>query len=373
MKPFEDFRQPSQIRYLIHQVRPLADQLAERLGRPVQVMEICGGHTHTLLKYGLHQLLPDSIEFVHGPGCPVCVLPAGVVDAAVRIARMDNLIFTTFGDALRVPGREMNLQEARARGADVRVVYSPLDALAIARANPDKRVVFFGLGFETTMPATAMTLLQAHAEGIDNFLLFCVHITIMPTLKALLERGEVLVDGFIGPGHLSMVIGRRPYAPVARRYHRPMVIAGFEPADLLQSLYMLLGQMDERRCEIENQYRRCVAPGGNARALSVMQRVFEPRPLFEWRGLGVVPDSGVRIRAAFARHDAEHIFGLHLDQMLPTGACVCDRVLTGQLRPSDCPLFGSACTPASPVGALMVSGEGACAAWYQYARLEVRS
>ena len=281
---------------LLREINRLVGRIDVCRSRPLSLMEVCGGHTHTIFKFGIETMLPDAIELVHGPGCPVCVLPIGRVDDCVALAETPGVIFTTFGDAMRVPGSKKSLLQAKAEGADVRMVYSPLDALKLARQHPDRQIVFFGLGFETTMPSTALTVLQAEREGIANFSLFCNHITIIPTIKAILDSPELELDGFLGPGHVSMVIGTRPYRFIASHYRRPVVIAGFEPLDMLQSVWMLLRQIAEHRCEIENQYNRVVPDPGNAAALAAVGRVFELREFFEWRGLGSIDHSGVRLR-----------------------------------------------------------------------------
>ena len=334
-------------------------------------MEVCGGHTHSIFRYGLAQFLPDEIEFVHGPGCPVCVLPMGVVDDCVSIAERENVIFTTFGDAMRVPGSKKSLLEAKAEGADIRMVYSPLDALQIAKANPDKEVVFFGLGFETTMPSTAMTVQQAEKEQVKNFSLFCNHITIIPTIKAMLDSPDMRLDGFLGPGHVSMIIGSSPYEFIAKDYNRPLVVAGFEPLDILQSVYMLVKQLIENRCEIENQYQRIVPPAGNVPALTAIAEVFELREFFEWRGLGSIDHSGVRMRPKYVQYDAELKFELPKQKIADPDSAQCGEVVTGVIKPHQCKLFGKACTPETPIGALMVSTEGACAAHYHYGQIEI--
>ena len=370
MKYVDEFRDPHKAQALAREIRELMRSIERTRARPLQIMEVCGGHTHTIFRYGIAQLLPDSVELVHGPGCPVCVLPMGRVDDCVALAERPQVIFATFGDAMRVPGSRKSLLRAKADGADVRMVYSPLDALALARENPRREVVFFGLGFETTMPSTAMTVLQARDEGIGNFSLFCNHITIIPTLQALLDAPEMDLDGFLGPGHVSMVIGSRPFGFVARKYRRPLVVSGFEPLDVLQSLWMVVKQLAEGRCEVENQYERVVSEGGNAAALDAVRQVFELRESFEWRGLGPVEHSGVRVREEFARFDAERRFALGSVAVADPEACQCGEVLKGVLRPHECRLFGTACTPHTPVGALMVSSEGACAAQYQYGRID---
>ncbi|MCZ4316567.1 hydrogenase formation protein HypD [Comamonadaceae bacterium G21597-S1] len=368
MKYVDEFRDPAKARALVRDITQRLDGIAGRLQRPLQIMEVCGGHTHSIFRYGIHRMLPPTVEFVHGPGCPVCVLPMGRVDDAIALARQPGMIFATFGDAMRVPGSTQSLLQARADGADVRMVYSPLDALQLARDNPTRPVVFFGLGFETTMPATAMTLLQARADRVPNFSVFCNHITIIPTLRAMLDEPDLQIDGFLGPGHVSMVIGVRCYDFIARDYHRPLTVAGFEPLDLLQAVSMVINQIADGRCEVENQYRRIVPEHGNPQALAAMATVFEPRDTFEWRGLGSIAHSGVRLREDFAAFDAERIFTVPHQRVADPGDCQCAEVLKGRIRPPQCRLFGTACTPQTPLGALMVSSEGACAAHYRYAR-----
>ena len=371
MKYVDEFQDPTQARALRKEITALATQLAAGRSRPLQLMEVCGGHTHTIFKYGIEALLPDSIELVHGPGCPVCVLPMGRVDDCVALAEQSNVIFTTFGDAMRVPGSRKSLLQARAEGADVRMVYSPLDALKLACENPDKEVIFFALGFETTMPSTAFTLLQAQAQGIRNFTVFCNHITIIPTIKAVLDSPELMLDGFLGPGHASLVIGVWPYQFIAGHYRKPIVVAGFEPLDILQSIWMLLKQLAQGRSEVENQYRRAVPEAGNPQALAAIGRVFELREFFEWRGLGSIDHSGVRIRAEYARFDAERRFAVPNLKIADPKACQCGEVLKGVIKPWQCKVFGTACTPQTPIGALMVSSEGACAAQYSYGRIHL--
>jgi len=366
VKYVDEFRDPEKAKSLFRQIEALVGRIEICRTRPLQIMEVCGGHTHSIFRYGLEAMLPREIELVHGPGCPVCVLPMGRVDDCVALAEQPGVIFTTFGDAMRVPGSKKSLMQAKADGADVRMVYSPLDALQLARDNPDREVVFFGLGFETTMPSTALTVLQAEAEGIENFSLFCNHITIIPTIKAILDSPDLRIDGFLGPGHVSMVIGNRPYDFIARHYRRPLVVSGFEPLDILQSIWMVLTQIAEGRCEIENQYSRIVTEAGNPEALAAVAKVFELRPFFEWRGLGSIDHSGVRIRDAFARFDAERRFPVPQVKIADPKSCQCGEVLKGAIKPWQCKVFGGACTPETPMGALMVSSEGACAAYYQY-------
>jgi hydrogenase expression/formation protein HypD len=350
--------------------RALAAEIASLLepGHTLKLMEICGGHTHSIYRYGIDGLLPEGVELVHGPGCPVCVLPMGRVDDGIAIAGEPNVIFTCFGDMLRVPGSRGSLLEAKAAGADVRIVYSPLDALGIARANPEREVVFFAIGFETTAPSTALTLKRARAEGIENFTCFCNHVTIVPPLRALLDSPEVQLDGFIGPGHVSSVVGARPFQFIPAEYGRPIVISGFEPLDVLQSIHMLVSQLAGGRCEVENQYTRVVSWEGNPRALAVMAEVFEPRAQFEWRGLGFIPESGLGLSPDYAELDAERRYAIPGARVADPEACQCGEVLKGVIKPWECKVFGTSCTPERPIGTCMVSPEGACAAYYNYGR-----
>ncbi|MDT7543417.1 MAG: hydrogenase expression/formation protein HypD [Acidobacteriota bacterium] len=347
----------------------LAEQIAQLTHQPLKIMEVCGGHTHTIFKYGIEDLLPENITMIHGPGCPVCVIPLGRVDDAISIAGRPDVIFTTFGDAMRVPGSKTSLLDAKASGADVRMVYSPLDALKIAKKNTDKQVVWLALGFETTAPSTAMTILQAAKEGVENFSAFCNHITIVPALKALLDSPDLQLDGFLGPGHVSTVIGTRPYEFVPREYGKPVAVAGFEPLDILQSIYMIVKQVVEGRAEVENQYARCITRDGNRKALEVLFEVFEPRDYFEWRGLGSIAHSGMRLRQKYAAFDAELKFDVPGLRIADPKACQCGEILKGVKRPWECKVFGTACTPETPIGSCMVSSEGACAAYYNFGRL----
>ncbi|MGI8863950.1 MAG: hydrogenase formation protein HypD [Solirubrobacteraceae bacterium] len=337
-------------------------------GRHYKVMEVCGGHTHSIYKYGIDDLLPSNVELVHGPGCPVCVIPMGRVDDGIAVARNDGVIFTCFGDMMRVPGSEITLMDAKAQGCDIRMVYSPLDALRIARENPDREVVFFAIGFETTAPSTALTLKRAKAEGIRNFSCVCNHVTIVPPLRALLESPDLRLDGFIGPGHVCTVVGARPLEFIPQDYGRPVVISGFEPLDILQSILMIIRQLRDGRREVENQYTRVVPHEGNLRALEVMAEVFEVRPHFEWRGLGFISQSGLRLSDAYRDFDAEARFEVPGVRVADPKACQCGEVLKGVIKPWECKVFGTACTPEHAIGTCMVSPEGACAAYYNYGR-----
>jgi hydrogenase expression/formation protein HypD len=299
-------------------------RLSARLGDPpLKLMEVCGGHTHTIFKYGIEDLLPPNIQMIHGPGCPVCVIPLGRVDDALAIAKREGVIFTTFGDMMRVPGSKTSLLQAKAEGADVRMVYSPLDALKLAKRNPGREVVFLALGFETTAPSTALTVMAAAKEGVGNFSVFCNHIMIVPALKALLDSPDLKLDGFVGPGHVSAVIGARVYEFVPREYGKPLVVSGFEPLDVLQSVAMIIKQIVEGRAEVENQYTRCVARDGNGNALAAIREVFEARDYFEWRGLGSIARSGLKLRKDYSRFDAESRFAVPGLRIADPNACQC--------------------------------------------------
>jgi hydrogenase expression/formation protein HypD len=354
--------------------RKLAREIEELVvpGHTVRIMEICGGHTHAIVKHGIEDLVPPEVDFVHGPGCPVCVIPMGRVDDAIALAEQPGVTFATFGDMLRVPGGGGSLLEAKARGADVRMVYSPLDALELARLEPDREVVFFAIGFETTAPATAVTLLRARAEGVPNFSAFCNHVTIAPPLRAILDSPGLALDAFIAPGHVSTVIGTRPYEFITRDYGRQVVVSAFEPLDIMQAVVMILRQRREGRCEVENQYTRVVRREGNPRALAAIAETMELRDTFEWRGLGWIPESALKIRDDFADWDAEARFELPGNRVEDPKACQCGEVLIGAIKPWECGVFGTACTPERPIGTCMVSSEGACAAYYTYGRLERR-
>ncbi len=363
MRFVDEYRDPVAARGLLERIEVLAGD------RHHKFMEVCGGHTHTIYRHGIEHVLPPTVELVHGPGCPVCVIPMGRVDDAIAVAETPGIIFTSFGDMMRVPGSHGNLLEAKARGADVRFVYSPLDALKLAVENPDRKVVFFAVGFETTAPSTAVTLLRAKAQGITNFSVFSNHVTIVPPLKAILDSPDLRLDGFLGPGHVSTVVGNRPYRFVTAQYGKPLVTAGFEPLDILQAIVMLLTQLREGRCEVENQYARVVRHEGNPRALAAIASVFELRPHFEWRGLGFIAQSGLKLRPEFADFDAELLYSVPGVRVADPKACQCGEVLKGVIKPWECKVFGTGCTPETPIGTCMVSSEGACAAYYNFGRL----
>jgi hydrogenase expression/formation protein HypD len=363
VKFVDEYRDPVAARALVSRITEMAGD------RHFKFMEVCGGHTHTIYRHGIEHILPETVELVHGPGCPVCVIPMGRIDDAIAVASTPGVIFTTFGDMMRVPGSAGNLLEAKARGADVRFVYSPLDALRLARENPERQVVFFAVGFETTAPSTAVTLLRARSEGVSNFTVFCNHVTIVPPIKAILESPDLRLDGFLGPGHVSTVVGQRPYRFVPSVYGKPLVTAGFEPLDILQAVEMLIAQINEGRCCVENQYTRCVREEGNPKALEVMAEVFALRPHFEWRGLGFISQSALRLSDAFSDFDAELRYEIPGVRVADPKACQCGEVLKGVIKPWECKVFGTACTPETPIGTCMVSSEGACAAYYNFGRL----
>jgi hydrogenase expression/formation protein HypD len=361
MRFVDEFRGPELITKTADEIRRLADPQ-----RHYRFMEVCGGHTHAIYRFGLKDLLPPNIELVHGPGCPVCVLPMGRIDDGLSMAEDPDVIFTAFGDMMRVPGTRGSPLEYKARGMDVRIVYSPSDALKIARANPNKHVMFFAIGFETTAPSTALTLMRAKAANITNFSVFCNHVTIIPAIRAILDSPDMRIDAFIGPGHVSTVIGCRPYGWIANNERKPIVVAGFEPLDVLQSVVMLLRQMNANEEKVENQYKRVVPWEGNRGALKAISEVFELRPYFEWRGLGFISQSALRIKEEYAQWDAEKRFSVPGLRVTDPKAAQCGEVLKGVLKPAQCKLFGNECTPERPVGALMVSSEGSCAAYYNY-------
>ena len=365
--------------------RDVAQKLAAAIrdtviaGRSYRFMEFCGGHTHAIARYGLEELLPPNVRMIHGPGCPVCVLPVGRVDNAITLARMPGVTLCSYGDMLRVPGsKRESLLHARSQGCDVRMVYSISDALKLAQAHPEREVVFFAIGFETTTPPTAVAIKQAQTLGLKNFSVFCNHVLTPSAIANILDSpevrrlGTVKIDGFIGPAHVSTVIGSRPYEYFAEEYQKPVVIAGFEPLDVLQAVLMLVRQVNDGRFVVENEFTRAVTRDGNTKAQALVAEVFELRRAFEWRGLGLVPYSALRIKQAYAALDAERRFKVPPVSVADHKSCECGAVLRGVKRPEQCKLFGTACTPENPVGSCMVSGEGACAAHYTYGRFRER-
>ncbi len=360
MKYVDEFRDPARARAYV-------EAIARITTRPWTLMEICGGQTHSIVRHGIDRMLPAGVTLLHGPGCPVCVTPAESIDAAVAIAADPNVIFCSFGDMLRVPGHEGSLLAARARGADVRMVYSPLDALTIARETPDRQVVFFAIGFETTAPATAMTVAQAARDGIENFSLLVSHVLVPPAIEALLGAPDNPVQGFLAAGHVCTVMGYWQYEPIVRRFGVPIVVTGFEPIDLLQGLYQCIRQLEEGRAEVENAYSRLVRQEGNRTARDLLRRVFKVRAQ-RWRGMGEIPESGFGLAPEYERFDAARRFGYATDTPERPTECLSGEVLRGIRKPADCPAFGTRCTPERPLGATMVSSEGACAAYYRYRR-----
>jgi hydrogenase expression/formation protein HypD len=370
MKYIDEYRDSALAQHIAAAIRNAASP-----ARIYRFMEFCGGHTHAIARYGLPDLLPDNVHMIHGPGCPVCVLPIGRIDMAIELALRHHAIVCTYADTLRVPASDgRSLLRARAQGGDVRMVYSVADALKIARNNPGEAVVFFAIGFETTTPPTAVAIRQARAEGLKNFSVLCCHVLTPSAIINILESPEVRVlgtvplDGFIGPAHVSTVIGSRPYDFFAEEYRKPVVIAGFEPLDVMQAILMLVRQVNEGRAEVENEFTRAVTSGGNEKAQKLVSEVFELRRSFEWRGLGEVPYSALKIRSHYDEFDAERRFDLEYKPVPDNKACECGAILRGVKKPTDCKIFGTVCTPENPMGSCMVSSEGACAAHYSYGR-----
>lgn len=366
MKYIDEFRQQA-----------LAQQLAEAIakeagtGRDYRLMEFCGGHTHAIFRYGVQDLMPDNVDFIHGPGCPVCVLPIGRIDNAIALAEQYDVILCTYADLMRVPASERrSLLKAKASGCDIRMVYSTQDVLKIAREHPQRQVVFFAIGFETTTPPTAVAVKQAQAEGLKNFSVFCNHVLTPAAMQAILDAPEpVAIDAFLGPSHVSTVIGSRAYLPFAEYYRKSIVIAGFEPLDVMQSALMLIRQLNQGRNEVENEYTRAVTDEGNLKAQALMREVFEVRDHFEWRGLGLIPNSALKLNLSYAEFDAEQRFDVPEIQASDVKGCECPAILRGAKKPTDCKLLGTVCTPENPMGSCMVSSEGACAAYWSYGRL----
>ncbi|MCI0444368.1 hydrogenase formation protein HypD [bacterium] len=345
----------------------IVNEISRSVTRPWVIMEVCGGQTHTIVKYGLDLLLPPEIELVHGPGCPVCVTSLEMIDKALAIAQRPDVIFCSFGDMLRVPGSKVDLLICKSRGADVRIAYSPMDCLKIARANPDKKVVFFAIGFETTAPANAMSVWHARNAGIKNYSILVSHVLVPPAMTAILQSPLNRVQGFLGPGHVCAVMGYKEYEPVAARYKVPIVITGFEPVDLLQGTLMVVKQLESGKAEVENQYSRVITREGNPAAQELVNKVFEVCDR-KWRGVGTIPKSGYKLQFDFRDHDAERIFEVEEIDTQESSLCISGLVLKGVKKPHDCPAFGKECNPDHPLGATMVSAEGACAAYYTYGR-----
>jgi hydrogenase expression/formation protein HypD len=360
MKYLDEYRDPAA-------AETLAAAIERTVTRPWTVMEVCGGQTHTIVKYGIDKILPPEVELVHGPGCPVCVTPLEMIDRAHAIASRPEVIFCSFGDMLRVPGSRGDLLQLKAQGSDVRIVYSPLDAVNLAAANPARQVVFFAIGFETTAPPNAMAVWQARKRGLANFSVLVSHVLVPPMIKALLESPDNRVQGFLGPGHVCTVVGYEEYEPLARQYHVPIVVTGFEPLDLLEGILRTVRQLEAGRASVENQYGRAVVRAGNAAARKLIEDVFEVCDR-KWRGVGRIPESGFKLRAEYHAHDAEARFAVEHIETQESPVCISGQILKGLKKPHDCPAFGCACTPQTPLGATMVSSEGACAAYYAYGR-----
>ncbi len=363
---YSKFRDPETIKALTKEIEKEALKLKE----PMKVMEICGGHTHTIMKYGINQILPDNIEFIHGPGCPVCVMPKERIDHAIILAKQPDVILATLGDMIRVPGSKSSLAKARAEGANVVPLHSTLDVLKIAKENPDKKVVFFAIGFETTTPMTAALMKRAFSEGVKNIYYHINHVLVPPPMRAIMDGGEAKINAFIGPSHVSVIIGAKAYEFLVKDYNTPVVVAGFEPVDVMESILMLLKQKNQNRCEVEIQYKRATTYEGNIVAQKLIEEFMEVRDTFRWRGLGDIPKSALKLKDKFSEFDAEKVWA----DVLPNKPiddhklCICGEILKGLAKPNDCKVFGSACTPSNPLGSCMVSDEGACNAYYRYGR-----
>lgn len=346
----------------------LSTKIHEIITRPWTIMEICGGQTHTIMKYGIEELLPENLSIVHGPGCPVCVTPLETIDKAVEIASRENVIFTSFGDMLRVPGSKYDLLSVKANGGDVRMVYSPLDAVKIAENNPDKKVVFFAVGFETTAPANAMSVKEAHRKGLNNFSVLTSLVLVPPAMEAILASQDSRIQGFLAAGHVCSVMGFHEYIPIAEKYKIPIIVTGFEPIDILQGIYMTIKQLEENRSEVENQYSRAVVKQGNVPAQNLLNEMFKVIDK-KWRGIGTIPQSGYQLKDEFAKYDAENTFDVSNITTEESHLCIAGEVLQGLKKPIHCSAFGKECTPEHPVGAPMVSSEGACAAYFHYGKI----
>ena len=371
---YDDFRDGKTIKAYAKKIK----SLASKLDRDINIMEVCGGHTHSIMKFGLPQLLPDNIKFIHGPGCPVCIMPKERIDHAYILAMQEDVILVTLGDMIKVPGSHGSLQDARRKGADVRFVYSPLESLKIAQENQDKKIIFFAIGFETTTPMTAALIDQVLQKGIKNIYFHINHVTVPEVMKELIDSRDIhidsynnKIDAFLGPSHVSVITGSKIYKEFPTKYNRPVVVAGFEPVDVIEGVLMIVEQFVQNRCELEIQYKRVVSFEGNLNAQKLIERYFDKVDLFRWRGLGNVPDSGLKLKDEFKELDAEVIYKdiLPIEQIEDHKLCICGDILRGMAKPNECTIFGTACKPNSPVGSCMVSSEGACAAYYKYGNL----
>lgn len=363
----EGFRDPEHM-------KALAALIKKECQSKINIMEVCGGHTHTIMKFGLSQILPEFIEFVHGPGCPVCIMPKERIDHAIALASMPNTILATLGDMIRVPGSKTSLQKLRAEGKDIRSLYSPLDVIKIAQENPDKNVVFFAIGFETTTPMSAVLVQQAIALKLTNLFFHINHVTVPEAVDAIMSGGDAKIDAFLGPSHVSVITGYKIYEPIARAYHTPVVVSGFEPTDVMESVLRIVRQVNEGKSVVDNEYARAVSREGNLKAQELVNTYFEKRDHFRWRGIGDIPKSALKLKAEYAAYDAEIVF----DEVLPKTElndhkmCICGDILKGKAKPFDCSVFGKACTPTNPMGSCMVSSEGACAAYFKYGKLSLK-
>lgn len=364
---YDGFRDAKVIKALAHEIAIEAAKLKE----PLYIMEVCGGHTHTIMKFGLKQLLPENIHFIHGPGCPVCIMPKERIDHAIALAQMPNTILLTLGDMIRVPGSKTSLAQERAKGCDIRPLYSPLDAIKIAKENPEKNVIFFAIGFETTTPMTASLIKMSEKEALNNLYFHINHVLVPPAVNTIMADGQARVNAFIGPSHVSVITGAKIYLPLPQKYHTPVTVSGFEPVDVMQGILMIAKQKNENRNEVEIQYSRAVSMEGNVKAQKMIDTYMQPRAHFRWRGIGDIPDSALELRAEYAAIDAEKVFA----SVLPTEPiddhklCICGTILKGLAYPNDCKVFGTACTPNTPLGSCMVSSEGACNAYYRFAEI----
>ncbi len=364
---YDGFRNPQTIKVL----KKLVDVEAKKLDRKIYIMEVCGGHTHTIMKYGLNQLMPSNVEFIHGPGCPVCVMPKERIDHAYNLSLQKDVILVTLGDMVKVPGSNGSLQDARSKGADVRFVYSPLDTIKVALENPNKKIIFFAIGFETTTPMTAALLEHVTKNKIENIYFHINHITVPEPMRVLLDNDECKIDAFIGPSHVSVITGSKIYDEFVKEYKKPVVVSGFEPVDVMQSILSILKQFNENRCELEIEYSRAVSYDGNLAAQRLNDKYFEKRGSFRWRGIGDIPNSALKLKDEYSKFDAEIIYKdiLPNEKIDDHKLCICGDIMRGVAKPNDCKVFGTACKPSSPLGSCMVSSEGACSAYYKYGNL----
>lgn len=364
MKYLDEFRDPKAAKKLSEEIKKITT-------RPWRIMEICGGQTHTILKYNIEELLPNEITLIHGPGCPVCVTPLELIDKAIEIASREDVIFTSFGDMLRVPGSKKDLLTVKAEGGNIKMVYSPLDAVKIAEQNPDKKVVFFAVGFETTAPANAMSVLEAKRRNLSNYSILCSNVLVPPAIEALLSSNENMIEGFLAAGHVCAVMGYGEYIPLAKKYNVPIVVTGFEPLDILQGIYQTVLQLEAGMAQVQNQYSRVVTKEGNVAAKKILADVFETTNR-KWRGLGTIPQSGFKLKEKYSDFDAEKIYKLDQVEVEESDLCIAGQILQGIKKPFECSAFSNACTPEHPIGAPMVSSEGACAAYFHYRKFETR-